>query len=136
MAPLTCLLMRQDVTGLVDVERARRATQRFAAELGFEPFACGEIILILSELGNNLLDHGRGGEIRLSAQSRTEGMVLVVEATDAGPGIEDLSLALSDGFSTGKGLGQGLPMVCRLADEVEISTGPAGTRFAASLWNF
>ena len=57
-----------------------------------------------------------------------------IESLDAGPGIDDVELALMDGYSTGKSLGSGLPIARRLMDESKIESSPAGTSIVAHKW--
>jgi serine/threonine-protein kinase RsbT len=69
---------------------------------------------------------------------RTEGTRAGIEvvATDDGPGIANVELAMQDGYTTGNGLGLGLPGTRRLVDEFELETSPgAGTRIRMVKWN-
>ncbi len=63
----------------------------------------------------------------MAAVGTCGGATLVI-AADHGSGIHDVSRAFSPGFSSGGGLGQGLPMVRRLADNCDVDSGPWGTR--------
>jgi serine/threonine-protein kinase RsbT len=117
-----------------DVAMARRAVRTMAASLGFGGRASERIVLAVSELATNLVHYAWAGEIVLTPLERPDGRGLQVEARDAGPGIPDVEQALRDGYSTGGGLGGGLPSVRRLMDEFEISSGPTGTRIVARAW--
>jgi serine/threonine-protein kinase RsbT len=77
---------------------------------------------------------GLPGEARQSdvLQPRRTGIEVVSQ--DAGPGIADIARALEDGYSTGGGLGDGLPAVRRLMDEFDIRSGPEGTRIVTRKW--
>jgi serine/threonine-protein kinase RsbT len=92
------------------------------------------IILAVVELATNLVRYGTSGSIALSPL-HVEGRVgIQVESTDAGPGIADLALAMADGYSTGGGIGSGLPGVQRLMDDFDITTHPNGTRIVCRKW--
>jgi serine/threonine-protein kinase RsbT len=82
------------------------------------------------ELASNLVRYAEAG--RMTIDEDAAGLVLV--STDAGPGIADVAQAMTDGFSTGGGLGFGLPAVRRLMDAFTIASDPAGTRIRACKW--
>lgn len=108
----------------VDVGRARRAARSLAADLGFAERAAEEIALVASELASNLVKHGGGGTVELLPLADPTGIEIV--SLDSGPGIPNLSQAMSDGFSTSGSLGYGLGTVNRLMDDLEITTPPGG----------
>jgi serine/threonine-protein kinase RsbT len=93
------------------------------------------VALAVSELASNLVRYANAGELVLSPTTGPRGEGVEVESRDLGPGIPDLELALRDGFSTGGGLGNGLPAVRRLMDEFEISSTTSGTRIVARKWS-
>jgi len=117
-----------------DVAVARRAARALATALGFAPLATERVVLAVSELATNLVRYAVQGTMALAPVATAQGRGLQVESHDVGPGIAALSQALEDGFSTGGGLGHGLPAVQRLMDEVVITTGPHGTRIVARAW--
>jgi serine/threonine-protein kinase RsbT len=117
-----------------DAHTARRAARDFASAAGFDRVGAEEVALAASELATNLVRYARGGEIRLTGIGDAARSGLQLESRDAGPGVDDLDRALRDGYSSGGGLGSGLPAVRRLADGFEISSGPAGTRVVARKW--
>jgi serine/threonine-protein kinase RsbT len=132
---------RLSVAAPADAARARRAARALALRLGFGAPAAEEVALAVSELATNLVRYARGGEIVLAAaaaepagRAGREASGVHVESLDRGPGIADLARAMEDGFSTGGGLGGGLPAVRRLMDEFAITSGPAGTRVVARKW--
>ena len=91
-----------------------------------------------SELAANVLFHGGGGWLHAQAlfdAQTQQALGLEVLALDHGPGIADIALALTEGYSTGKGLGCGLPGVKRLMDDfmIESAVG-AGTCVKAIKW--
>jgi serine/threonine-protein kinase RsbT len=81
-----------------------------------------KLITAASELGRNMLKYANGGEtlIEIVTRGRDNGVRLTFK--DKGPGIADLSLAMKDGYSTGKSLGLGLPGAKRLVNEFDIKS--------------
>lgn len=121
-----------------DVMSASRQARLLAERLGFTRSSAYHIATAASELAGNMLTHAGGG--RLSASTRLDhpdlaviGLELLAE--DEGPGIPDPELALTEGYSTGKGLGCGLPGVKRLMDDFSLEARPGGgTRVRAVKW--
>ena len=94
-----------------------------------------KLITAASELGRNMLKYGKGGEtlIEIVTRGRDNGVRLTFK--DKGPGIADLSLAMKDGYSTGKSLGLGLPGAKRLVNEFDIKSEPGkGTTVVVIKW--
>ncbi|WP_164967759.1 ATP-binding protein [Halarcobacter bivalviorum] len=83
-----------------------------------------EIKTIVSELIYNIQKYTPRGSIKLEFNSKD---TLSIEATDQGKGIDDISLALQDGYSTKGTLGLGFASIFRLSDEVEVETSEKGT---------
>jgi serine/threonine-protein kinase RsbT len=102
--------------------------------MGFDRHDAEAIVLAVSELGTNLVRYAPGGVILVSALSGSRGTGIRVASDDTGPGIADVERALQDDFSTGGGLGSGLPAVQRLMDTFSIITSAAGTSIDASKW--
>jgi len=124
------------VTEEYHIARARQMAVALAAEIGLRQVAVYYVATSVSELANNLFFHAtRGGTITLVPLRQNGEIGLEVVAEDDGPGIPDVGLAMQDGFSTGGGLGSGLPGVERLMDEFEIrSTVGVGTHVVARKW--
>jgi serine/threonine-protein kinase RsbT len=117
------------------VVAVRQAVRAWAVEMRFSLVDQTKLVTAASELARNTLIHGGGGSARLEAveQGGRQGIRLVFE--DQGPGIPDLTLALTDGYTTGQGLGLGLSGSRRLVNEFEItSTVGEGTRVAVTKW--
>jgi serine/threonine-protein kinase RsbT len=113
----------------------RQAVRKWSTELGFGLVDQTKIITAASELARNTLDYGNGGTVRLEAleEGARKGLRLTFE--DQGPGIPDLEKALTDGFTTGKGMGMGLSGSKRLVNEFEIvSRVGEGTRVTITRW--
>lgn len=106
-----------------------------ARSLGAPPVLAAELVLVVSELATNLLRHTGGGTLTLETEGEAKGQTgMRIESRDTGPGLEDVERALREGFSTAGGLGQGLPMVKRLTDSMEIVTSPEGTTIVGVKW--
>ncbi len=118
-----------------DVVRVRQAVRAEAASCGFSLVDQTKLVTAASELGRNTLLHGGGGELRMSRCDQGGRPGLRLEFVDHGPGIPDIEEALTDGFTTGSGLGLGLGGSRRLVNEFEIDTTPgAGTTVRVVKW--
>jgi serine/threonine-protein kinase RsbT len=119
-----------------DIAVARNEVRQLAGALGFRPLDQTRLATVTSELARNVVKYGGSG--RLIAQPTAagdgrDGLRLIFE--DSGPGIENIEAAMRDGFSTGRGLGQGLPGSKRLVDEFLIESEPGrGTRVTVVRW--
>ncbi|MCC7265642.1 MAG: ATP-binding protein [Candidatus Latescibacteria bacterium] len=106
-----------------------------AVAVGFPAQGAEEIALVTSELAANLVRHAGEGEVLLVRLEEDGRLGLQVEAVDCGPGISDLDLAMTDGFSTAGGLGYGLGTANRLMEELNIETQRGkGTRVVGRRW--
>jgi anti-sigma regulatory factor (Ser/Thr protein kinase) len=121
------------VADLSSVGEARRMGGRMAVELGFDETRAGELAIIITEAARNTVVHGRGGQIILSARKSEEHACIDVIALDKGPGITDISKAISDGYSTSGTPGTGLGAIRRLAADFEIFSTKQGTALFARL---
>ena len=118
-----------------DVVRVRQVVRELALAQGLSLVDQTKIVTAASELARNTLDHGGGGTVRLEAlnSEMRRGVRLTFE--DQGPGIPDLDLALTDGYTTAGGLGLGLSGAKRLSNEFEIfSRIGEGTRVMIARW--
>lgn len=118
-----------------DIVVARKAAREIATQVGFGITDVTRIITAASELARNIHLYAGSGRMRwrvLHANDRT-GIELTFE--DHGPGIADIEQALQEGFSTGGGLGMGLPGARRLMDELEIQSEVGkGTTVTVRKW--
>lgn len=125
------------VGSATDVVLVRHRVRERSAGLGFGLVAQTKLITAASELARNCVIHGLGGTatvelVRTQFPDRT-GIRLIID--DEGPGIADLGLAMSEGWTSGDGLGLGLPGSRRLADDFEIqSEAGVGTRVTIVFW--
>ncbi len=94
-----------------------------------------KLVTAASELARNTLKYGGGGEALITRLDEPRGQGLRLVFTDRGPGIADIEQALSDGFTSGGGLGLGLGGARRLVDEFHIESGPGtGTAVTIIKW--
>lgn len=118
-----------------DVVRARQQVRVRAIESGFSLVDQTKIITAASELARNTLEYGGGGTMLIECvdDGRRRGVRLTFE--DQGPGIPDIERALSDGYTSGGGLGLGLGGAKRLSNEFSITSNPwQGTRVTIVRW--
>ena len=120
-----------------DVVRVRQQVRTVAAETGLSLVDQTKLITAASELARNTLVHGGGGVARIEAVKSGNGRAGVkLSFSDEGPGIADVDLALTDGWTTGGGLGLGLSGSRRLVDEFELNSKPgAGTSVVVVKWS-
>ncbi|MEJ5060235.1 MULTISPECIES: anti-sigma regulatory factor [unclassified Pseudomonas] len=118
-----------------DVVLARQLTRKLAQECGMRLIDLTKLVTAVSELARNTMVYGGGGDMDweiLDENSRT-GLRLVFR--DEGPGIPDIKLAMTDGWTSGSGLGLGLTGAKRLVNEFELDTAPGkGTRITITRW--
>jgi serine/threonine-protein kinase RsbT len=133
MAPRSLCI---EVLGEHDVACVIAAVSRLCTAHGLPAVFTGHVATAASELANNLWMHSRrGGRVSLALSGEGAGRGVELRADDDGPGIADITRAMSEGYSTGGGLGCGLPGVQRLMDEFTIdSAAGRGTRVVARKW--
>lgn len=117
-----------------DVEELRRRVRSASREIGLPKREAEAVVIAASELATNLVRYAQNGRITIGLTASDRRVGLVIESEDLGPGIPDIALALTDGFSTGGGMGSGLPGVKRLMDEFCIESSPAGTHVRTCKW--
>jgi serine/threonine-protein kinase RsbT len=124
------------VQGEFDVTAVIAGATRFCTAHGARPVFAAHVATAASELANNLWMYAeRGGRVRLALLQRGRERGIELQCQDDGPGIADPALAMTEGFSTGGGMGCGLPGVQRLMDEFELHTRlGSGTRVTARKW--
>ena len=110
-----------------DVVRVRQFVRNAAADNGLSLVDQTKVVTAASELARNALVHGGGGLARVDVVTSALGRNGIrIGFTDEGPGIADLDLALTDGWTSGDGLGLGLSGARRLVDEFELTSKPGG----------
>jgi serine/threonine-protein kinase RsbT len=118
-----------------DIVLARQLVRKMAQEAGFSLVDQTKMVTAASELARNTLVHGGGGNMRWETlvEGSRKGVRLHFE--DTGPGIANITLAMTDGWTSGGGLGMGLSGAKRLVNEFDIATEPGkGTRVSITRW--
>jgi serine/threonine-protein kinase RsbT len=120
-----------------DVVTARQRARALAAELELTSTDQTLLATAISEVARNITTYATRGEVRLSIVRDNGGREGIrVVARDEGPGIDNIELALQDGYTSGGGLGLGLPGARRLVDEFEIESAPSeGTTVTLVKWS-
>ncbi|WP_404819514.1 anti-sigma regulatory factor [Streptomyces marincola] len=118
-----------------DLLEARHAVRAATQEMGFGLVDQTRVVTAASELVRNAYIHGGGGTLVVERLRRPKGSGLRLTVSDSGPGIPDVEAALTDGFSTGAGLGHGLGGARRLMHEFAIECPPGGgTTVSVTRW--
>ncbi len=118
-----------------DIVMARQKAREIARELSFSLVDQTRIITAVSELARNIYEYAGTGQIIIEKKSAEYNEGLMITFTDQGPGIEDIELAMQEGYTTRKGLGVGLPGSKRLMDDFEIvSAVGKGTTVIITKW--
>jgi len=116
-----------------DIVRARIAARDMVRGAGLGVMDQTLFATAVSELGRNAVRYAVGGRCELLDLSDARHLRLQARVADQGPGIADVAAALADGFSTGGGLGAGLPGTRRLVDVFDIASSPQGTTVTVQL---
>jgi serine/threonine-protein kinase RsbT len=122
-----------------DIVVARQSGRELADQVGCSATDATLIATAISEVARNIVTHAGKGEVEIRALPPGEGTrdhpAIEVVARDQGPGIADLDRAMQDGYSTGRGLGLGLPGARRLMDQFEITSEVGvGTTIVMRKW--
>jgi len=105
-----------------DIVVTRQEGRELARAIGFNEVEQARITTVLSELARNIVIYAGNGTIKMWKNESNDRASICIVAEDKGPGIQDIKLALQDGYSTSKGLGAGLPGVKRLVDKFFIKS--------------
>jgi serine/threonine-protein kinase RsbT len=123
------------ITSENDIVMARKVVRDAATTLGFGITDVTRIVTAASELTRNIYHYAKSGVMHWRALNEGARVGLELTFEDSGPGIPDVEKAMEMGFSTGKGLGMGLPGSKRLMDEMTIeSTVGKGTTVVVRKW--
>jgi serine/threonine-protein kinase RsbT len=118
-----------------DIVEARKAGHQLALDLGFSVTDVTMIATAISEIARNITSYAGRGAVRVAVEDREGRKALVVRAEDDGPGIADIERALEDGYSTGRGLGLGLPGARRLMDRLVVESA-RGRGTVVEMWKW
>lgn len=132
------IVMTKDTMQIVreqDVVPFRNRVREFAVKIGMSLVNQTKLITAASELVRNMLKYANGGKVVLEIISKSAQTGVRLTFIDEGPGIADISLAMQDGFTTGKSLGLGLPGAKRLVNEFDLKSAPgSGTIVTVIHW--
>jgi len=118
-----------------DIVLARQLVRRAAQQIGLSLVDQTKIVTAASELARNTLTYGMGGVMTMEQLENGGRQGLRLSFIDHGPGIADLELALKDGWTSGSGLGMGLPGARRLVNDFSIESRVGeGTRVTIVRW--
>lgn len=118
-----------------DVVMARQVARKLSVEAGLRLIDQTKLVTAASELARNTVVYGRGGDMdwEIVEEERRKGLRLTFR--DQGPGIADMKLAMTDGWTSGSGLGLGLTGAKRLVDDFSVESTPGeGTRVMICKW--
>jgi len=117
------------------IVQCRQMVRTLCQQLKYSLVEQTKMITAASELSRNTLIHGGGGKMRWEFVERNGRQGLRLHFEDEGPGIADVSQALTDGWTSGTGMGLGLPGSKRLVSEFDIESAPGkGTRVSIVKW--
>ena len=115
-------LGRQALENEHDIVKARQLVRHNAKQLRMGIVDQTRVTTAVSELLRNMYNYAGGGVV-IAEKGIVDGkQSLIITCVDSGPGIEDLDLAMSDGYTSGMGMGYGLPGAKRLVDRFEIQS--------------
>jgi serine/threonine-protein kinase RsbT len=118
-----------------DVVRVRQAVRAKAVATGFSLVDQTKIVTAASEIARNTVDYGGGGTLQIEMLREGSRRGLQLTFVDQGPGIPDLDRAMTDGYTTGNGLGLGMSGAKRLSNEFAVKTSPGeGTTVTLARW--
>jgi serine/threonine-protein kinase RsbT len=118
-----------------DVVRVRQAVRAAALAAKLSLVDQTKLVTAASELARNTLIYGGGGRAEIEQATNGRRLGVRILFADEGPGIADLDLAMTDGYTSGSGMGLGLSGARRLVDEFDIRTGVGeGTSITITKW--
>lgn len=121
----------------MDIVTAREQGRALAEKIGFSQVERTVIATAISEIARNIVEHAKSGEMILTEVQHGSRHGIQITARDEGPGIPDVARAMQDEYSTGKGLGLGLPGSKRLMDEFDVqSLAGHGTIVTMKKWKY
>ena len=129
------LLEKFTVYNEYDIVKGRQLVRQFAKNLGMGIVDQTRVTTAVSELFRNMFNYAGGGEVKIETGLIEGNNALITTCTDKGPGIENIELAMTDGYTSGQGMGFGLPGARRLVDRFEIySIVNSGTTVRVMKW--
>ena len=129
------LLEKCSIESELDIVKARQSVRQYAKNEGMGIVDQTRITTAVSELFRNMYMYASGGIVLIEKGIIDGKTTLIITCTDHGPGIEDLELVMTDGYTSGQGMGYGLPGAKRLVDRFEIySEVNKGTTVRVMKW--
>jgi len=129
------LLDKCQIQTELDIVKARQTVRLYAKEAGMGIVDQTRITTAVSELFRNMYMYANGGEVLIEKGLIDDKPTLIITSIDKGPGIEDIDLVMTDGYTSGQGMGYGLPGAKRLVDCFEIYSVPnSGTTVRVMKW--
>lgn len=132
---------RLPILGEDDIVLSRQRAREVARQLGFGAVDQSRIATAVSELTRNVVRYATDGRGEVTIRAITssggarEQVGIEIIVADEGPGISDVDQALRDGFTSGGGMGMGLPGTRRLMDEMSIDSAVGrGTTITIRKW--
>jgi serine/threonine-protein kinase RsbT len=129
--------VRQSIQSEDDIVSSRQRAREAARQLGFGAVDQSRIATAVSELARNIVRYATGGhgEVAIRETSAAGRVGIEIIVADDGPGIADVEQALCDGYTSGSGMGLGLPGARRLMDEMTIDSAVGrGTSVTIRKW--
>ena len=124
-----------EVTGEKDIVTARSVARAMASQLGFGAIDQSRIATAVSELTRNIVRYATDSQGRVALRETEDRPGIEIVVSDDGPGIEDINVVLQDGYTSGGGMGLGLPGTKRLMDEMTIDSAlGSGTTIVIRKW--
>lgn len=118
-----------------DVVQIREYARDAAGKIGFSSNDQTLIATAVSEICRNIIEYAKNGQITIGPLNSNSRNAIVIYAEDKGPGIHNVELALKDGYSSGRGMGVGLPGTKRIMDKFVIISKPGeGTKIEMQKW--
>lgn len=118
-----------------DIVLSRQKVRQLAVGVGLRLIDQTKLVTAASELARNTVIYGGGGDMHWEVLTQGLRRGVRLRFADQGPGIPDLEQALTDGWSSGKGMGLGLSGSRRLVDQFELdSAAGQGTRITITKW--
>ncbi len=120
----------------LDIVTARSKAREIAKAQGFGAVDQARIATAVGELSRNIFLYAKTGQVTIRGVDRGVSKGIEIVCEDRGPGIQDIELAMKDGYSTSGGMGMGIPGARRLMNEFDIRSQPgAGTTVTCRKWN-
>jgi serine/threonine-protein kinase RsbT len=118
-----------------DIVNVRQVVRTWCMSVSMGLVDLTKIVTAASEIARNTLEYGRGGTMVI--EELRDGLKVGVRLSfeDQGPGIPDIDRAMTDGYTSGSGMGLGLGGTKRLVDSFSIESTPGtGTRIGITKW--